>query len=254
MEKTSVIAQDTVWVDAASLCACPPVQYRHISACYTNSCAYLPPEGDCQQEFSSFSPFACLCSDPLTHCQALADLSPASAGVGTALHFWCFSVWCSLPYAPLAVIWSLITLVRMGKKRVSRKCCRAAGQGAASQQFPTGREVSALTLCWWNPWLIPTRFSSWNISDKADILRTLWSMTGNSMNCRAQEREAQLKKYPLFLCTKGELIPWSKSQVLLQQFFHVLIGFNKESESMSMQICGTDIKKSFKITYGVGLR
>lgn len=119
----------------------------------------------------------------------------------------------------MAVIWSLITPLRLEKETVSRKCCRAPGQGAASQQFPTGREVSALTLCWWNPWLIPTRFSSCNISDKADILRTLWSMTGNSMNCRAQEREAQLNKYPLFPSTKGELIPWWKSQVLLQQFF-----------------------------------
>lgn len=125
----------------------------------------------------------------------IADLSPVSACVGTALHFWWFSgVWCSLPYASMAVIWSLIALLRVEKKTVSRKCCRAPGQGAASQQFPTGREVSALTLCWWNPWLIPTRFSSWNISDEADILRTLWSMTGNSMNCRAQEREAQLNK------------------------------------------------------------
>lgn len=203
----SVIAQDAVWVDAVSLCACLPVQDGHISACCTNSCAYVPPEGACQQESSSLSPFACLCPDPLTHslCRALLL---TSAGVGTALHLWCLSgVWCSLPRARMAVIWSLITPLGLEKKTVSRKCCRAPGQGAASQQFPTGREVSALTLCWWNPWLIPTRFSSWNISDKADILRTLWSMTGNSTNCRAKEGEAQLNKYPLFLSTKGEWIP-----------------------------------------------
>lgn len=41
------------------------------------------------------------------------------------------------------------------------------------------------------------------------------------MNCGAQEKEAQLNKYPLFWCTKGELIPQSKSQVLLQQFLVV---------------------------------
>lgn len=38
------------------------------------------------------------------------------------------------------------------------------------------------------------------------------------------------------------------------RYRHVLIGFNQVSERMSMQICGTDTKTSFKMICGVGLK
>lgn len=112
------------------------------------------------------------------------------------------------------------------------------GQATASQSFPTGREKSALTLCWWNPWLIPTRFSCWSNSGKADILRTLWNMTENSTNCAAQEKEAQLKEIPPFPTHKGRtdtLVKKPCAVTAALHYKHMFIDVNKVSERMPMQ-------------------
>lgn len=122
----------------------------------------------------------------------------------------------------MAVIWSLIALHRLEKaSTVSRKCspcCRAPGQGDTSQKFPTGKEVPALTLCWWNPWLILTRFSSWSISGGADILRTPWSMTGNSTNCGGQEKDTQINM-PFSGAQRKNWYPGRKAKCCYSTYF-----------------------------------
>lgn len=68
------------------------------------------------------------------------------------------------------------------------------------------------------------------------------------MNCRAQDWEAQLNKYPPFPVHKGRidtLVKKPSAVTAVLSYRHVLIGCNKVSERMSMQICGTDIETSF---------